>query len=194
MYNLCKYLQNDIKASITNNMELLQKLEEELAKERHSAKYLSYLPTLALEESGSSSTDNISENENSTVNTASSVPSTPLASEIGKAVWGHQRTWSTGIIPDRNKPSSSFDSNDSLAQPNVSGNSVMLPTSMSMFVFSRQLPFMLYVPVFVTLLFTLAFSHSLNSFLFEKHIKFRLKLVLFFLFIFFKLRINIKLM
>lgn len=86
-----------------------------MAKERHTAKYTNYLPKLALEESGSSSTDNISEIENSAVITASSVPSTPIVSDIVRSRWGHHRTWSTGIVTDGNKPSSSFHSKDSVA-------------------------------------------------------------------------------
>lgn len=46
--------------------------------------------------------------------TTSSVPSTPLVSDNARAGWGHQRTWSTGIIPDRKKPPS-LNSSDSVA-------------------------------------------------------------------------------
>lgn len=69
--------------------------------------YTNYLPKLALEESGSSSTDNISESEHSAiVITASSTPSTPIVSDNTRSRWGHHRTWSTGVVPNGNKPSS----------------------------------------------------------------------------------------
>lgn len=83
-----------------------------MARERQASEYSTYLPKLAFEESGSSSTDNILDKQFD-VTTTSSVPSTPL-SDV-KLGWGHQRTWSTGIIPDRTKPSPSFNSGDSVA-------------------------------------------------------------------------------
>ncbi|CAG9837204.1 unnamed protein product [Diabrotica balteata] len=83
-----------------------QKLEEDMYKETCSAKYISILPKIFLPESGSSSTDNVPDTANrpSLVDdkTPSSVPSSPFITEGPRPSWGHQRTWSTGIISEKN--------------------------------------------------------------------------------------------
>lgn len=54
-------------------------------------RYFEYLPKVRLSIAGSSSTD--------TAHQHNSVPSSPF--EIPRPSWGHQRTWSTGILGDQ---------------------------------------------------------------------------------------------
>ncbi|CAG9858528.1 unnamed protein product [Phyllotreta striolata] len=81
-----------------------QKIEEQLFNEIRSAKFLSHLPKISFPEPGSSSTDgNVAALEPGDVaGTASSVPSSPYVAENRRPSWGHQRTWSTGIITEKN--------------------------------------------------------------------------------------------
>uniref|UniRef100_A0A6P7FAC9 Serine/threonine-protein kinase 10 n=1 Tax=Diabrotica virgifera virgifera TaxID=50390 RepID=A0A6P7FAC9_DIAVI len=96
-----------------------QKLEEDIYKEICSAKYINVLPKIFLPESGSSSTDNVPDSSRPSLvddKTPSSVPSSPFITESPRPSWGHQRTWSTGIISEKNFAFRSQSSKDDSAK------------------------------------------------------------------------------
>ncbi|CAH1173549.1 unnamed protein product [Phaedon cochleariae] len=100
-----------------------QKLEEELYRAMRAATYADYLPTVLFPDQGSSSTDTAQGGSSADVaQGASSVPSSPSGQGEGgspRPSWGHQRTWSTGVMPPGRSfaftTSSSGPKHDSLA-------------------------------------------------------------------------------
>ncbi|KAL3278629.1 hypothetical protein HHI36_016169 [Cryptolaemus montrouzieri] len=75
------------------------RVEESIRREALLCKYQVYLPKVYLSdmigEASETSTENLP---------PCSAPSTPSHSHNSRATWGHQRTWSTSIMPDRSIP------------------------------------------------------------------------------------------
>ncbi|XP_045461178.1 serine/threonine-protein kinase 10 isoform X2 [Harmonia axyridis] len=92
-----------------------QRVEEAIRREFDKAKYKMYLPTIYLDDAYWGEQDSSTDNP-----PPCSAPSTPSHSHSSRPGWGHQRTWSTSVMPDKN--SSFLQSSSSVASAPFDSN------------------------------------------------------------------------